>query len=258
MVDGGPTERRARGWLACLLLLASCKTGTGGGGTKAQSWGGLDVEVIGNASSETKGRVVVLLHGWGAAGDDLVPLARILATPDTRFVVPAAPLPHPAGGRAWWHLDLERRQQAHAQGRTNEIAADVPDGLIAARTRVQALLRDVRERLRPSVLTLAGFSQGGMLSMDVALAADPPVDRVAVLSGTVIAEKVWREQMSRPAKLPVFLSHGREDGLLPFAMSERLKALLEQNGFSVTWVPFDGGHDIPDPVVSGLRAFLAR
>jgi phospholipase/carboxylesterase len=238
-----------------LLLAAACRTGNSGG-AKTQSWGGLDVHVLGDTTSETSDRVVVLLHGWGAPGDDLVPVARLLARPDTRFVLPAAPLPHPAGGRAWWHLDLERRQQAWAQGRVDEIAGDVPNGLDAARARVQALLREVRTRFRPRVLTLAGYSQGGMLSMDVALAADPPVDRVAVLSGTVIAEKQWKKGLARTPKPPLFLSHGREDVVLPFAMSERLKGLLEQNGFAVTWVPFDGGHDIPDPVITALRTFL--
>jgi phospholipase/carboxylesterase len=239
-----------------LALGAACRTTPSNGGKSSPRWGGLEVQVMGGPASGPTPRVVVLLHGWGAPGDDLVPLGRILARPDTKFVVPAAPLPHAGGGRAWWHLDLERRQQAFAQGST--IADEIPEGLAAARTHVQGLLREVRTRYQPQVLILAGFSQGGMLAMDVALAADPPVDRVAVLSGTLLAESLWRERMARPTKPAVFLTHGRQDGVLPFAGSERLKALLEEHGFSVTWLAFEGGHEIPDPVLDGLRAFVAR
>jgi phospholipase/carboxylesterase len=246
-----------RGWITVVLLLAACRT-TSKGEAKADGDGGLEVAVVGGPASGPSPRVVVLLHGWGAPGDDLVPIARMLARPDTRFVVPAAPLPHPAGGRAWWPLDLERRQRAFAEGQPTTIATEVPEGLAAARARVQALLRQVRERHQPQLLVLAGYSQGGMLAMDVALAADPPVDRVAVLSGTVIAETLWRARMASPHKPAAFLCHGRQDPVLPFAGSERLKRLLEDNGFSVTWLPFDGGHQIPGAVVDALGAFIAR
>jgi phospholipase/carboxylesterase len=240
-----------------LVAAAGCRASLSGDSAgQGPAWGGLEVREVGGSPAGASATVVVLLHGWGAPGDDLVPLARELARPDLRFVVPAAPLPHAYGGRAWWHLDLERRQRATAEGRTDQIAAEVPEGLSAARAKVQGLLREVRSRYRPRTLVLAGFSQGGMLALDVALAANPPVDRVAVLSGTLIAEKLWSAQMSRDPKLPVFLTHGRQDPILPFATSERLKALLERHGFPVTWVPFDGGHGIPPAVLDGLRAFL--
>jgi phospholipase/carboxylesterase len=257
-----------RWWLMAPLLVAACRStpagdvketkGTTMGTTTPGGWGGLEVKTLGGPPSGPSPRVTVLLHGWGAPGDDLVPIARVLARPDTTFVVPAAPLPHPAGGRAWWALDLERRQRAFAEGRPTSIPAEVPAGLVAARTRVQALLRDVRARYQPQVLILAGYSQGGMLAMDVALAADPPVDRVAVLSGTLIAEGVWRARMASPNKPAVFLSHGRQDPVLPFAGSESLRSLLEANGFSVTWLPFDGGHEIAPAALEALRPFIAR
>ena len=220
------------------------------------AWGGLQVAMVQPPNAPAVGgRVVVLLHGWGAPGDDLVPLAQALLEPGTRFVVPTAPLAHPAGGggRAWWHLDLERRRRAQPGDPQLE---EVPEGLPAARTQVQRLLRDVRQRLRPAVLTLAGFSQGGMLALDVALAADPPVDRVVVLSGTLIAAEVWRKHMAQPgAKPPVFVSHGRHDVVLPFAVAEHLRQLLEQHAFPITFVPFEGGHEIPESLFGALRTF---
>jgi phospholipase/carboxylesterase len=221
-------------------------------------WGGLQVKLVQAPDAPaTGGHVVVLLHGWGAAGDDLVPLAQVLLRPGLRFVVPAAPLEHPSGGgaRAWWHLDLERRRRA--QPGDTALLAEVPEGLLAARAHVQRLLQDVRLRLTPDVVTLAGFSQGAMLALDVALAAEPPVDRVAALSGTLIAADVWRAAMVRPGpKPPVLMTHGQDDQVLPFAVAELLAQLLTEHGYPVTWIPFAGGHDIPDGVVAALATFL--
>jgi predicted esterase len=71
-----------------------------------QLWGGLNVARLSDMSEDERGgSAVVVLHGWGAPGDDLVPLAEALARPGVRFFVPAAPLPEMGGGRAWWHLD---------------------------------------------------------------------------------------------------------------------------------------------------------
>jgi phospholipase/carboxylesterase len=250
-----PLTSRVTAAIVLIAAAAGCRSSAVPSDTR--QWGGLEVQVVSTAApGEQGGRAVVLLHGYGASGDDLVPLARALDTPSTRFIVPAAPLPHPAGGRAWWPLDLAAEQQAVSEGRLDELARAVPAGLAEARTRVQALLRDVRAQYHPQTLVLAGFSQGAMLAMDVALAADPPVDRVAILSGTVIAEALWQQEMSRPARPAVFISHGREDPLLPFALSERLRDALQAHGFTVIFLPFTGGHTIPPSAVEGLRTFI--
>jgi len=57
----------------------------------------------------------------------------------------------------------------------------------------------------------------------------------------------------RPA---VFVSHGRQDPVLPFAGGQLVKDTLERHGFPVTWRPFEGGHEIPPTIVEGLRSFL--
>jgi phospholipase/carboxylesterase len=239
-----------------VVALAACRSSSTPRPT-APGEHGLEVQVVGGSAEQTGGRVVVLLHGWGAPGDDLVPLARELADPQTRFVVPAAPLPHPQGGRAWWHLDLARVRRSAPDDPA--VAREVPPGLVEARDRRLALLRQVRQRYQPRSLSIAGFSQGGMMAMDVGLAASPPVDSIVVLSGRVVAEDVWRQHLARAkVKTPVFVSHGRADAILSFASGERVKTLLEEHQFPVTWLPFEGGHAIPPPVVQAMSTFIAR
>jgi phospholipase/carboxylesterase len=205
------------------------------------------------------GHAVVLLHGWGAPGDDLVPLAEALARPRTRFFVPAAPLPGPGGGRAWWHLDRPDRPP-HAMGDDASPAA-LTRPLADARAAVTALVARIRARHRPDHLSLAGFSQGGMLALDVALSAgaDPAtaVDKVAVLSGMLLQASVPGLRAAGAAGRPaLFVSHGRRDPILPFVAAELLRDLAQKHAVPLTFHPFGGAHEIPPDVVAALGRFL--
>jgi phospholipase/carboxylesterase len=64
--------------------------------------------------------------------------------------------------------------------------------------------------------------------------------------------------MATRKEMPVFMSHGRADDILPYDLAERLHADLVAAGIDVTFVSFDGGHEIPEEVVTALGAFLAR
>jgi phospholipase/carboxylesterase len=222
----------------------------------APPWGGLDVVRVSRMREDERGGIaVVVLHGWGAPGDDLVPIAQELQRPGARFFVPAAPLPEIGGGRAWWHLDPHTRPP-HAA--TDKIPAGFQPtpAIVAARTAVQALIATVVDRYAPQTVALLGFSQGAMLSIDVALAGSPAVARVVAMSGVLVVDSV-PALIAPPATRPRFLlSHGRQDPVVPFASGMRGKEMLEAHGFSVTWRPFDGGHEIPPSVLSDAERFL--
>ncbi|MDB4982210.1 MAG: estB 3, partial [Myxococcales bacterium] len=74
----------------------------------------------------------------------------------------------------------------------------------------------------------------------------------------VVDEARWRQGVRRRAGLPVFISHGRSDTTLSFAAAARFARELEDAGLKVTWMPFDGGHEIPTVVVTALNQFLAQ
>jgi phospholipase/carboxylesterase len=204
---------------------------------------------------ERGGLAVVVLHGWGAPGDDLVALADHLQRPGVRFFVPAGPLPEMGGGRAWWHLD-PRTRPPHAA--TDQVPAGFRPAseVVAARAAVQDLIATVVERHAPAEVALVGFSQGAMLSVDVALAGAPAVGRVVAMSGVLLVDSVPALAAARSEKPRFLLSHGRQDPVVPFASGARAKDLLEGHGFEVTWRPFDGGHEIPPVVVADTERFL--
>jgi phospholipase/carboxylesterase len=221
-----------------------------------QRFGSLDCLVAGGIDREGGGAgpVVVLLHGFGAPGDDLASLWRVLDVPrEVRFVFPSAPLlvPGYAGGRAWWMIDPESFEHPD-----RDRSGEVPDGLVEARAAMVAALAAIEGRLAPSTLVLGGFSQGAMLALDVALHDPRPLAGLALLSGTLIAAAEWAPRLPSRRALPVLQSHGMEDPLLPFAQAERLRDQLTGAGLGVEWVPFRGGHEIADRVLERLGAFV--
>lgn len=229
---------------------------------RQERWGGLSVQIVGGTDGKGAGDgpVVVLLHGFGAPGDDLVPLWRMIkGAPNTRFVFPAAPLELPyqyAGGRAWWMIDLNRFESVLRAGRPRELTREIPPGLAPAREKMLALLEKLNQELSPKKLFLGGFSQGAMLSCDIALRSETPLSGLILMSGTLLAADEWLSLMHQRRGLRVFMSHGTHDPLLPYAFSEELREYLTKAGLSVTWVSFPGGHEIPMQVLAGVGAFL--
>jgi phospholipase/carboxylesterase len=246
---------------------------------------GLTTVITGPADARV---TCVLMHGFGAPGDDLVALAGALAAP-VRLVFPAAPLE--LGGlygdsRAWWLLDLARLEAELRSGATadprSEIAGggdpdgsaggaggkaprgidrrgEVPDGLVEARDHVNRFLDALTAQLPAGgSLVLGGFSQGAMLALDVALHRAAPPAGLILMSGTLIAESVWQPRLPALAGAPVMMSHGRSDMLLPFAVAEILRDQLAAAGAAIDWQPFSGGHEIPRAVIAAADALLRR
>jgi phospholipase/carboxylesterase len=231
---------------------------------------GLKIRITGGSDREGggDGPLIVLLHGFGAPGDDLVPVWRqIAAPPGTRFAFPEAPLElelgMPSGfgsPRAWWMIDVLALERAMAHGELRDLSQQTPEGLPEASAQIAELLTLLESELSvPSgQLVLGGFSQGAMLSTNVALQSDRPLAGLVILSGTLLSEPEWTSMMARRRGLPVLQSHGRADPLLPFALAERLRELLDKAALDVTWLPFNGGHGIAPSVLDELGPFIAR
>lgn len=218
---------------------------------------GLITHIVGPSDAAT---TCVLLHGFGAPGNDLVALAGELDAP-VRFVFPEAPLA--LGGlygdaRAWWLLDLARLEDEQRRGVARDRRDEIPDGLVEARRHVLQLIGELQAQfsLAAHQLVLGGFSQGAMLALDVALHRDTPPAGLILMSGTLIAGSTWLPRMSTLAGVPVVLSHGRNDGLLPFSVAEVLRDRLTAAGAQVDWQPFSGGHEIPRTVLAAAGKLL--
>ncbi len=220
---------------------------------------GLTTRIVGPVDAAT---TCVLLHGFGAPGDDLVPLAEELAAPNVRFVFPAAPLE--LGGlygdsRAWWLLDLAKLERELASGTPRDRRGEIPEGLVDVRDQINRLLDQLIARfsIAPERLILGGFSQGAMLTLDVALHRPTKPAALLLMSGTLLAESEWGPRMASLAGVPIVQSHGRADTLLPYDIAELLRDRLRAAGALVEWVPFVGGHEIPRAVLAAAKQLLS-
>jgi phospholipase/carboxylesterase len=218
---------------------------------------GLTTRILGPADAAI---TIVLLHGFGAPGDDLVTLSQVIDAP-VRFVFPEAPLE--LGGlygdsRAWWLLDLARLEDELRRGIPRDRRDEIPDGLPAARAQLGRLLDQLQARygVTPDRLVLGGFSQGSMLALDVALHRPTPPAGLVLMSCTLVAESEWQPRIGGLRGVPVLLSHGRADGLLPFGVAETLRDRLRTAGAAVEWLPFIGGHEISSEVLDATSRFL--
>ena len=144
------------------------------------------------------------------------------------------------------------------RGTLRDRRAEIPDGLVDARAQLMRLLDELEARFAVTAdrLVLGGFSQGAMLSLDVALHRATPPAGLLLMSGTLIAEAAWAPRMPSLEHVPVMLSHGRHDPLLPFAIAELLREQLTAAGAKVDWHPFAGGHEIPATVLTAAVGFL--
>lgn len=162
-------------------------------------------------------QLVVLLHGWGADGPNLIDLADVLSAvlPDAQFIAPNAPYPCEANpfGYQWFSL-MDRQPQHMLSGARH--AASILDYFLDAQ--LDSLSLD------NSKLVLIGFSQGTMMALHVAMRRSPPMAAVVGFSGALIgADALAKEITARP---PVCLIHGEMDDMVAFrAMDDAAQAL---------------------------------
>jgi phospholipase/carboxylesterase len=194
---------------------------------------------------------LVLLHGFGSAAEQWLPFSKTVPLlANTRFVFPQAPLAMRRidggpEGHAWWDLKLAEHRRADRPG--VDLRGESTAGLVRAGELVKDLLEHVGGDQGQPVI-LGGFSQGAMVSCQVAFSATRPLAALILLSGTPHNEAAWRAGMA----------HGRSDDVLPFDLAEGLRDEMRAAGLDVTFVAFDGGHAIPEEVVVALRAFLRK
>lgn len=207
---------------------------------------------------------VVLCHGFGAPGTDLVDLATVLRAPSgTRFVFPAAHLRVRELGseaRAWWWVDIASLGAAIARGELASLYATDPPGLSTARGLLLDALAAVRRRwtLSPNQIVLGGFSQGAILASDVAYRSDMPLGGLVQWSGMLFVQDEWSRGMERRRGLPVVQSHGTFDPILPYRGAERLRDLQLAAGLDLRWRSFAGAHGIAPEAILAVSELLTE
>ena len=193
--------------------------------------------------------LVVLLHGYGANGDDLIALGDgwRRSLPNAAFVAPNAPqsIPGMYGGLQWFALTL-RDPGEYWRG----VAAAQPalDRFLDAEL--------ARYRLTADRLFLVGFSQGTMMALHVGLRRPAAPAGIVAYSGLLAGPDHLAETKARP---PVLLVHGEADDLIPIDALHMAREALAGAGIPVEWHVRPGlGHGI-DPEAQWMAGhFIAQ
>ncbi len=176
------------------------------------------------AKSGNTEKLIILLHGLGADGDDLFGLVPYFADnlPNTHFISPNAPFPCDMApyGRQWFSLQT-REEYAILKGL--KIAEPILNNFIDIKLKELGL--------EDKDLAIIGFSQGTMLALHTVLRRDKPIGGVVGYSGALVASHTLKEELkSRPS---ICLVHGESDEVVPFDAFSQAISVLQKLGVEV-------------------------
>ncbi len=200
---------------------------------------------------------VVILHGLGADGTDFLPMAdelKLAPVGPLRFVFPRAPVrPVTINGghamRAWYDIlgaDIVQREDEAGLRESMRLVQQIID-------------REVARGVPARRIVLAGFSQGCAVALGAGLRCPERLAGLAGLSGYVpLAATTAAERHEANQDTPVFLAHGRHDGVVPLARGAAGRDHLQGLGQPVEWHDYPMEHSVCMDEVQALNQWLLR
>ncbi|MDF0545620.1 dienelactone hydrolase family protein [Sphingobium sp. H39-3-25] len=206
----------------------------------------LDGPRLAPLSNSRPNALVVLIHGYGSNGNDLISLAAMIqpSLPDAAFVAPNAPsqISGLAAAYQWWPIETFSMAERTAGA---EAAAPMLDAFITEELK--------RSGLGSDRLLLVGFSQGTMMALHVGLRRPEGIAGIVGISGMLVApERLKPDMRSRP---PVLLIHGTQDNVVPFGSMELASTALAAVDVPVeTHISPGVGHGVgPDGLIAATE-----
>jgi len=200
---------------------------------------------------------IIWLHGLGADGHDFESVVPELVRPDERawrFVFPNAPVrPVTLNGgmpmRAWYDLKgLDRR------------AAEDTHGFRETDTQIRQLIaQEERRGISAGRIVLAGFSQGGAVSLYMAPRFPEKLAGVMALSCYLPAvASLDAERLPANDSTPIFMAHGQADPVLALDLGLESRDILKARGYAVEWHEYPMPHAVCAAEIADMRRFLLR
>lgn len=216
-------------------------------------------ETVEVGGGEKPDGTVIWLHGLGADGHDFEPIVAELdldKQADLRFVFPHAPVrPVTINGgipmRAWYDvMSLDR------SGPQDE--AGIRD---STETLKRLIEREHDRGVDYDRVVLAGFSQGGAIAMHTAMRFPEKLAGLMALSTWMPLEatidgEVMQSPESQPRDLPVLMAHGSFDPMLPIAVGQHARDIMQKAGFNVQWHEFPMAHAVCAEEIAEIRRWL--
>ena len=200
---------------------------------------------------------VIWLHGLGADGHDFEPIVPELVQRGTkrwRFIFPHAPIrPVTINGgmpmRAWYDiLGLDR-----------QLTEDTAGFSESERAIRELIAREVSRGIPTTRIVLAGFSQGGAVSLYTVTRFEEPLAGVMALSCYLPREAAFAAER-RPANdaTPIFMAHGQGDPMIPILLARKSRDFLQKEGYALEWHDYPMAHSVCPEEIGDIRKFLFR
>ncbi len=198
---------------------------------------------------------VIWLHGLGADGHDFEPIVPELKLPaelGVKFIFPHAPvIPVTINGgyqmRAWYDIRNADLSQREDEAGVRQSAEQVE----------QLITHEIEQGIAADRIILAGFSQGGAVTLHLATRLNQKLAGIIALSTYLtIPDKLADEKSDANLDTPIFMAHGQQDPVVPMQRGQYSAKVLEENGFKVQWSDYPMPHAVCLEEIQALGNFI--
>jgi len=195
---------------------------------------------------------VIWLHGLGADATDFEPLVPMLdISASVRFIFPNAPIrPVTINGgaemRAWYDID---------PGAPLAGGADIRDSAEAIKSIIES---EIAAGISSERITLAGFSQGGVIALELGLSFNRPLAGIMALSTYLHDHEQITERIGLAnVETPIFMAHGLSDPVIPITRAITSREALIGLNYRVEWHEYAMGHQVCPQEITHISQWLA-
>jgi len=199
---------------------------------------------------------VIWMHGLGADGSDFVPIVRELKLPPLgiRFIFPHAPMrPVTINGgfvmRAWYDIvvqDLVRQEDERGIRDSQELVE-------------QLIEKEIGRGIPANRIVLAGFSQGGVITLQTGLRYSKRLAGLLALSCYLpLAATLEKERSTANQDVPVFIGHGTSDDIVPLKRGTEARDTLAKLGYKPEFHQYPMPHSVHPDEIADIGAWFQR
>ena len=205
-------------------------------------------------TAEKPNASIIWLHGLGADGHDFEPMVAELDLPNDmaiRFIFPHAPtMPVSLNDGyimpAWYDIRKKDLGIEHDAAGVHHAAA-----------MIQMLIdQEIMRGVPAHRIILAGFSQGAAMSLYVGLRQSEDLAGLMILSGYMLLPEEISSVAKPCVQTPVFMAHGKQDDVVPVALAEHGRDLIQTLGMQVSWHDYTMEHSVCAAEIRDIRAWI--
>ncbi|MFZ1851828.1 MAG: alpha/beta hydrolase [Nitrosomonas sp.] len=200
---------------------------------------------------------IIWLHGLGADGNDFVPIINQLNLPPSksmRFIFPHAPekpisINNDYIMRAWYDI-----VDSSFDGLADE------SGIRNSQKAIEALIaKEIQRGINPKNIILAGFSQGGVMALQVGLRYPKMLAGILALSCYLPIPKAVAVEINRNnLAVPIFMAHGIEDPVIPISYAKRSREIIKELGFMPEWHEYPMMHSVSQREIYDISQWIQK